>query len=96
MSAYGVQIFNEGGENIVEKFRGNFAIDVFYVNRDTPSGSRNYPMKAGEWLEIGIASTNETTGGIDLPVVSGGTISWNNTGNQGMNGWVTVIKKGAL
>lgn len=96
MSAYGVQIYNEGGENIVEKYRGNFAIDVFFVDVNTPSGSRNYPMKAGESLEVGVSSTHEGSGGIGAPVVSGGTVSWTNQGASGMNGFVVVIKKGRL
>ena len=91
MAEYGIQIFNEKGENIVEKYSGTYVIDTFLVDN---AGSRSYPLSSGESLQAVLLANGgySRDTGITPPTVSGGTVSWGFE-RYGPTGTIVVTKR---
>lgn len=95
--AYGIQIFNAAGVDIVGPSQNMFAVDQFVP---TSNGSKAYTLNAGESL---VAIAVLTSGAGNKPILtglsySGGTVSWTVDGryNNAKYMEIMVFKQGTV
>lgn len=91
--AFGVQIFNNAGQEVVGGSQNVFILDWLDVGG---SGSAYYPLSAGEEL---LANAIVVHNGGSYPQitgvsVSGGTVSWSVTGYGSVKLVIIVSKRG--
>lgn len=88
--SFGVEIIDEKGRNVVETYRGTYAIDTIGVSS---GGSKAYSLSAGEYLQACyVPSSSSRNGGVAGCRVSGNTVIWDTSRGGGSTGYIIVLK----